>query len=107
MSLFINFFKELLDCDSTDKKSENEFFNSLCKSCANFSAYIVQILTQERSFVLQEETFSFLKQMAAKIKESSMLTQVSAMTSSLISDIIRQDPTVHELKDFQSLLKVS
>jgi hypothetical protein len=109
--LFVNFFKELLECNASEDecyKAEKDFLTSLCdKSCANFNAYITQILTHERSFVLNDETFSFLKEMSPKIKESFILNQVSSITTGLISEIIRQDPTAHDLEDFQSLLKVS
>ena len=107
LSTFIDFFNSLLTTDSEEEsKSENEFLNLLCKNCTNFRDFVSQILTQDRSYVLQETTFSFLKNMTAKIKSSSMLPQVSNITSALISDIIRQDPTVHGIQDFQALLKV-
>jgi len=93
VEVFIDFWKELLDLDSdedsSDHESEKEFLDLLCKNCTNFRDYITQILTQERAFLLQDNTYLFLKQMSPRIKASSMIPQVSSLTLSLTSDLTR------------------
>lgn len=60
-------FLESSESGQQSKTSASLFIDLLCNSCTNFHVYILNILTQERSYLVFDVPFNFLSRLASRV----------------------------------------
>jgi hypothetical protein len=124
--VFVSFWKELIDAEERGHESQ---FLEVLGHCPNFRNYVIAILNQERKFLAHDSNFELAKRLASKVTDRSSfesngnnilinLSQVKTMSSltqklvssrslTLISDILKDYPSVDAVKDPQVFVTVS
>lgn len=125
LTIFTSFWQTLIEAEESGHETEKEFLNLLCTNCNNFRDYVLSVLNQERRFLNQDEVFDFFKNLAPKVciiqinsnrlsqcicsqvKLMQITPQLSTLSASLTSEILRLDQISSERRDPEALLSVS